>query len=228
MSTPLPTPVSLKWLNMNLYLLASISAFSIVLPATMAVIRYRHIHQRYLPFLCILIIGLLNESLSFILIRLYRTNLVNSNIYTLIEYLGYLWFFFRIQQPTNRWIWGAGTLGILIWILDNGYWNSITTSNSIFRIFSSLVVIWLSIDKVTQLTWNEAADRYKKTDLLLCFSLFAYFTFRGFIHVFKQFSFEHQVEFYIHLWSLLSILNILVNCSFFIAILWIPKSPTTR
>lgn len=143
MSTPLPTPVSLKWLNMNLYLLASISAFSIVLPATMAVIRYRHIHQRYLPFLCILIIGLLNESLSFILIRLYRTNLVNSNIYTLIEYLGYLWFFFRIQQPTNRWIWGACTLGILIWILDNGYWNSISTSNSIFRIFSSLVVIWL-------------------------------------------------------------------------------------
>jgi hypothetical protein len=213
---------------MNYFLFATISAFSICLPTTTALIRCKQIPDRYQPFLLILLLGLLNEGLSFILIRLYHNNLINSNIYTLLEYLLYVWFFLKLNPLTKLSIIVSVISGILIWVLDNLWLHSLMNSNSFFRIFASLLIIWFSIDKLSRLTFNRFTTHYKKTDLLLCFSFLAYFTFRAFIHVFKQFSTSQATNFHIDLWVLLSALNILVNISFFIAILWIPRQqPTT-
>lgn len=208
---------------MNYFMFATISAFSIALPCATGLIRCRHIYQRYRPFLLILLIGLINESLSLLLIGLYNNNLINANIYTLIEYLLYVWFFQIISQLGKKTLWALFISGICVWSFDNLLLHSLTNSNSLFRIIASLIILWLSIDKLSCLTFNGLSDNFKRTDLLLCFSFLAYFTFRGFIHVIRFFSIGCTTEFYIDLWLILCILNLLVNFSFFIAILWIPK-----
>lgn len=208
---------------MNYFMFATISAFSIALPCATGLIRCKHIDRRYTPFLLVLLIGLVNESLSLLLIRLHNNNLINSNIYTLIEYLLYLWFFKLLSSLNGRISATLFIFGFFVWCLDNFILHSLMNSNSIFRIIASLIIVWLSIDKLTRLTLNGFNDRFKKTDLLLCFSFLAYFTFRGFIHVVKFFSIGQTTGFYIDLWVMLCLLNLLVNILFFIAILWIPK-----
>lgn len=202
---------------------ATISAFSILLPCATGLIRCKHIHRRYTPFLIILLLGLINESLSLFLIRLYNNNLINSNIYTLIEYALYLRFFQLLSQLNKKTILLLLLIGIFVWTLDNFILHGVTNSNSIFRIIASFIILWLSIDKLTRITFNGLADKFKNTDLLLCFSFLAYFTFKGFIHVVKFYSIGHSTGFYIDLWVILCVLNLIVNISFFIAILWIPK-----
>ena len=170
-----------------------------------------------------LIVGLLNESVGYLMIRIYRNNLLNSNIYTLVEFVLFLWFFYRIKQQKFIWLLVAGSLGLAAWMLDNLWLHSIMESNSIFRIFSSLIIVWLSIDKITQLILNGIMDPFKKSDLLFCFGFFAYFTYRSFIHIFKLFTLSHPPSFYADFWLILAILNILINITYTIGILWIPK-----
>lgn len=208
---------------MDYFLFATISAFSIVVPTSIVLYRSKQIPGRYLPFMLLLCIGFLNEVLSYSLIINKITNLVNSNIYTLFEYLLYMNLFYRIGTITKKWIPIYFFLGIAIWVTDNLLIHKLTQSNSLFKIGLSLIIIWLSINKLTGLCLNGAADRFKKTDLLLCFSLLAYFTFSSFVHLFNQFAPEQSPEFYIQLWMILALLNILVNITFSIAILWIPK-----
>ncbi len=208
---------------MNYFMFATISAFSIALPSALGLIRCKHIYRRYKPFIFVLFIGLLNESLSLLLIRLHNSNLINSNIYTLIEYLLYVLFFQRISEFNSKSLVFLFTIGVCTWVIDNFLFHNLAQSNSLFRVIASLIILWLSINKLSRLTFNVQPDHFKKTDLLLCFSFLAYFTFRGFIHVIKLFSIGYTTAFYIDLWIILCILNLLVNISFFIAILWIPK-----
>ncbi len=208
---------------MNYFMFATISAFSIALPCAIAVIRCKHINRRYTPLLCVLITGFLNESFSFLMIRLHNNNLIISNIYTLAEYLLYVWFFQILSSLKRKNILLLFFFGICVWVIDNFFLHTITHSNSLFRIITSLIIIWLSIDKLSHLTFSGLADHFKKIDLLLCFSFLVYFTFRGLIHVIKLFSIGYSSAFYIDLWIILCILNLLANISFFIALLWIPK-----
>lgn len=214
---------------MSYFMFATISAFSIALPCALSLIRCKHIYKRYMPFILILCIGLLNEGLSLSLIRLYNSNLINSNIYTLFEYILYLFFFQRISELKNKSLLILFAIGVSTWFTDNFLLHNLMHSNSVFRVIASLIILWLSINKLSLLTFNVLPDHFKKTDLLLCCSFLAYFTFRGFIHVIKLFSIGYTTAFYIDLWIILSILNLLVNISFFIAILWIPKQqPSTQ
>lgn len=220
--------LSSKRIGMNYFLFTTISALSIALPCITGLCRFKQIStSRYLPLLMLLLTGLLNECLSFTMITLHKSNLINANIYTLIEYLLYVWLFYKIREQSWILIIVCLTGGLLVWAADNLVLHNLTSSNSLFRITASLVIIWFSIDKLSQLTFTGAADKYKKVDLLLCFSLLAYFTFRGFIHVFKQFSIGYTSAFQIHLWVILCVLNILVNISLCITILWIPRQQPT-
>lgn len=177
--------------------------------------------------LTLLLTGFLNECLSFIMITWHKSNLINANVYTLIEYLLYVWLFYKIRQQSWTSVIVSLSVGVLVWITDNVLLHDLASSNSLFRILASLIIIWFSIDKLSQLTFIGVTDKYKRVDMLLCFSLLAYFTFRGFIHVFKQFSIGHTPAFQIHLWIILCVLNILVNISLCITILWIPKQQPT-
>ena len=209
---------------MNYFLFTMISALTIVLPCITGLYCYKQITtSRYLPLFILLLTGLINECLSFMMIYWIGSNLVNSNVYTLIEYILYFWLFYKISEHSITHVIIGLFIGFLVWMIDNLILHNLSTSNSLFRIFASLNIIWFSIDKLSQLTINGATSKFKKADLLLCFSLLTYFTFRCFIHIFKQFSLGLSSTFQIHLWLILCILNILVNISLCITILWIPR-----
>lgn len=213
---------------MNYFLFTTISALSIILPCITGLYRWKQLsNKRYFPLAVLLLSGFINEGLSFLMIVSHQSNLANANIYTLIEYLLYCWLFRRIRTYSSTFFMAVVLGGVAVWIVDNIWLHSLTGSNSLFRILASLVIIWFSIDKLSQLTFNGATDRFKKPDLLLCFSLLVYFTFRGFIHIFMRFAICHPPSFHVHLWMILCVFNILVNLSLCITILWIPKQPPT-
>jgi hypothetical protein len=212
---------------MNFYLFSAISAFSITIPCAMAIYSYKQMKTRYNPLLAILFLGFLNETISWLMIQFYGSNLITANVYTLIEFLLYYHLFNRLKKKTKIFSVTILVLGLLVWITDNLILHTLFTSNSLFRLFSSLVIIWYSVEKLAELTLYRVADRFKKPDLLLCFSLLVYFTFKGFIHVVNAFSIVQTPLYFIHLWMILCFLNILVNLSIFIVVLCIPKPQAT-
>lgn len=213
---------------MSYFLFTMISALSIALPCIAGLFHFKQILlKRNLPLFILLFVGLINETISFLMIKCHKPNLLNSNVFTFIEYLIYVWLFMNIRSKGFKSIWIGLFIGITTWVLDNFILHSLYSSNSLFRIVSSLMICWFCIDRLSELTITVVADRFKKIDLLLCLSLLAYFTFRGFILIFKQFAPIQTADFYTDLWIIIATLNILVNISFSIVILCLPKAQRT-
>lgn len=87
-----------------------------------------------------------------ILVNTQHPNLVNSNMYVLLEYALILFIFFRWNDAKNRSRYNLLFLtGLGIWILENLVFNSLQTINAVFRVFYAFIVLYLSINQVNML-----------------------------------------------------------------------------
>lgn len=200
-----------------------VSAASIGIPLVAILFHIRRIGNRYMPFAFYLTIGAANEWLSFYLIRNHQSNIVNSNIYSLLEYGLLLWLFFRVTPQKLSWRLLYVLTGVVIWLLDNFYLHSIRDDNSYFRIFACLTISWLSIEHINLTVFSDRITAYRKTDLLLGIGLFVFFAYSAFLRCFYVVSVGLHISFYMQLWLILSIVNLIANLIFMFAILWIPK-----
>ncbi len=208
---------------MNYFQVAIVSAFSIALPALVILARLPVLYKRYFPLLILFWTGLLNEITSYFVIVYHRNNMLNSNLYTLIEFLLFLWFFYRLNECRKTAYLVPAVAGIVIWIADNRILHSLSQDNTLFRMVSFVFIVYISMDKFTQLLLSGTNVPYRKTDLMLCVSFLVYYTYQAFILIFNIFPMAVSGEFYQRLWVILSLLNIVTNITYTIAILWIPK-----
>lgn len=204
-----------------------VSACSILLPLTAAAGRYRRLSYRYTPLALLLLAGALNELMSYAAAHWWHSNQVNANCYTLIEYLLLLWQLARMDAQKNRILTVAALTGLAIWLADNTWLHGIDQANVWFRMSASLIMVYFSIDAVTQLLLGGSSHILQKTDLALCLSFFVYHTYRSFILLFSFFA-RHPFSLVSRqLWLALAVINILIHITYTIAILWIPKQPST-
>lgn len=204
-----------------------VSACSILVPFTVAVVRYRHFSYRFAPFWFLLLAGTLNELVSYATAHWLHSNQVNANCYTLIEFLLLLWLFQRIGTQKTDTLVLAVAAGLLIWFTDNIGLHGISHSNVLFRISSSVLIVYFSIDEATRLLLAGSANACQKTDLTICLSFFVYHTYRSFILLFSYFAAHPFSIFSRQLWLTLAGINILIHLTYTLAILWIPKQPLT-
>ncbi len=167
--------------------------------------------------------GLANESTSYYLIMNRGNNMISSNIYTLIEFGLFLWFFYGLSNRKAHTYWLLGFSGITLWIADNIFMHDVDGDNTVFRVLSFAIILLLSMNKISRVILNEQKQPYKKTDLLLCISFFMYYTYQGFVTIFNMFPIGVSTEFYTRLWLILAITNLITNIVYTVAILWIPK-----
>src|SRR5688572_29728777 len=75
------------------YTLAVLFSFSIAIAAIIGLVRFKQISPAYYPFLFCIWLAFLNEILNYILARTIGHNIINNNIYALLEALLITWQF---------------------------------------------------------------------------------------------------------------------------------------
>jgi hypothetical protein len=205
---------------MSLYYVSLLSAFSIVVPFTAAISRIKTLGRKYRPMVILLTVGLFNEIVSSIGAQLFKNNALNGNIYVLIEYLLIIWQFQRLNGDLSRTFKiTIISIGVGIWITDNFILHTLAQNNSIFRMLSSLCVVYLSMDKANQLLFFNGPLLSKNTDLLICCGFFSYFLLKTYVEVFNVFTMPVKWTFYENLWGILAIINLLTNILLTLAII---------
>lgn len=212
---------------MNFFLFATISAFSIGIPTLIALCSYKQMKGKYLPLFILLLIGFINEVISLLMIMVMRTNMLASNIYVGIEFVLFTWLFYNLKKQNRLLFIISLLLGTMLWVLDNMIFHTIIQANAVFKLFACVAIIWYCVYKLSELTLNSVVDQFRLVDLLLCFSLLIYFTFKGFILVLHTFSAVSGSMYFIHLSMILCALNIIVNIFLSLVILCIRKSLST-
>lgn len=195
---------------------------SILLAAVIAAARFRSLGPPLYPFIYLTWLALFNETLSLVLIYTIKTNAVNANIYTIIEYL-LLLFQFHHWLGGSKWTYiSLGLSGILFWALDNFVWHSITGNNSFFRAGYAFVIVLLAIRKMNMLIIDSVRPVFRDGIFLICAALIFYNGCRAFMEIFNLFSVTLSTSFEIKIFWLISIVNCIANLTYAIALLCIP------
>lgn len=162
------------------------AGFSISLAAIIGWLRYKNLDPDFFPFLILITMGLVNETISYIVIGMKKSNAVNFNIYTLLELLLLTWQFQKWKLFGKKAIWAKtiALTGIVFWLAENFLVNSIRSFNSYFLIFSAYIIVLMSITMINRLALKENNLLIKNPIFLICLGLLLFFTYAVLVEAF--------------------------------------------
>lgn len=207
---------------MQKYIVSLVLSSSILIPAIAAVVRYKVVLKEYHPFLWLIWLGLFNETVSTVSIYSIRSNAVNGNIYVLLEYGLILLQFYRWDDRKAKIFSVLALLGGAVWLADNFMINHITQNNSVFRVFYSLTIVFLSIDLLNRIIIFESSPVLKNAMFLFGITFLAYYGFKAFVESFNMLHSGLSKDLLKNLWKILYFVNVFANLLYTAAILWIP------
>jgi hypothetical protein len=196
----------------------------ILVPLTIGLLRIRKMHSSYYPFLALIILGTLAELASYVSKKLYQTNAVVSNIYSLLECMLILYQFYRwrLYNKPHTWYLILPALLLLTWITENLVFMYITQFGPVFRVSYAFVIVMLSINEINYLITHENRQLFKNARFLICLGFIIFFLYQIlFEGAFLMADSNPQISKRIS--ALSSYINMLVNLIYAVAMLLIPE-----
>lgn len=209
---------------MNYYLRLALNLL-IIVPAIVGWVRFSKISPAFLPFLLFIWIGTLNEIYSAIIVNFFHQyNLINSNIYMLVEVCLLLWQFKRLNLfdtqifnfllLTCNVVWLADTILVTRLSLD---------SNNYSRIFFSFLIVLLSIGMLNQQLLKERKNLLRGAIFIICIGFILMFTYSLLIGSFFLYKVNMSNTFQRNISLIFVFMNLFCNMVYAIAILLMPK-----
>ena len=208
---------------MNFYLRVLLS-LTILFPAIIGIIRFKKINDAYYPFIIYIWVGAINELLSVILLIWRYSNIINLNVYLLIEAMLLmwqftLWRFFGKSKILRKLLYAAL---LSFWLTENFLLYSITRYDSYFTIFYSTIFTFISISSINQLIVTERKSLLQNPKFIICAAFVIYFTIVILSEVFWLYGVSQSVAFSNYVISISNITNFIAIILYTLAILWMP------
>ncbi len=205
--------------------IAIILSYSIAIAGIFAVIRFKHTTRFYHPFLFFIWTALASEIINDICIRFFHSTEVNSNIYTLIEFLLIVWLFAQWNSiyTDKKFYYTILVIGFAVWVLDNLLLYSLQHQNSIFRIFYAILFVYLSIMQINKLIFSSEKNIVYNSQFIICIAFLIYFSYKATFEIFFLVQVGWSNNFYVQLFTIFVFVNLFSNILYAFAVLCIPK-----
>jgi len=200
-------------------------SLSIWLAAMFSIYKITNISRKFYPFILLIWIAALNETLSVILYKNGYYNIINSNIYSLLESFLLLWFFHELNSfKNNKWI---VILLSIIYVFAWSWHNLVlhkfrTQFNSEFIIIYAFPVVLLSVTTINKLLMQKK-DILRNSIFLICSGLLIFFTFNVIINIFYIYGLKLSDYVTGRIYDILSCINLLCNLIYALAVLCMTK-----
>jgi hypothetical protein len=198
--------------------------FSYLIAIYIGLVRFKHILKSYRPFIFWLCLAFTSELISRIVIVTGHSNAIIGNIYVLLEFPLILWLFknWGIHQRKNKFYFILLIAGVGVWTWDSLINHPITHFSSIYRIFYSFVIIFLSIDQINYIITTERKNILRNSRFLICSSWLIFFTYKAVMESFLLFELNLSKQFWGNFFTIFRILILSLNLVYAVATLWIP------
>jgi hypothetical protein len=208
---------------MHKYALSIFLNHSIILPAILSLIRYKAIKRNFYPFVYLIWIGSVNETVSLVLDYTIRNNALNSNVYVVAEFFIILYQFKKWNEDeSGKKYFVLGCIGLMIWIADNFVMNTISQNNSLFRASYSLIIVLLSVGQLSKIIVFGRGILLGNAMFIICLTFLFYFSAKAFVESLNAFHLGLSRTVLMNLWVMLYFVNFISNILYAIAVLCIP------
>ncbi|MGN6802650.1 MAG: hypothetical protein ACTHJN_12160 [Ginsengibacter sp.] len=207
---------------MNYMIFAIICSHSILIPAVLALFRMKKVLKDFYPFIILLWLGLLNETISLAFLYTRQANAVNSNIFTLVEFLLILYQFYRwdLLRPLDCLVLAVVLTGV--WSADNFWLNSITDNNSLFRFVYSMTILFLCLGQIARIMILQDLWFKGNAVFLICITFIFFYAFKAWVESFNMLHLGLSETFRSKLWLTLNLVDLITNLSLTVAVIWMP------
>jgi hypothetical protein len=199
----------------------------VIIPLAIGLIRFNRTVVSFQPFLLLLSLAFLSETISFICISVLQTsNAVPLNLYGLAESIVVIYQFFVWGTLRRKRLLFIGLLSSIagIWIIENIVFNKIETFSPYFRVTYAFITVLLSINEINYLIVKDNKALFRNARFLVCL---------GFIIIFI-YQIIYEASMFIGSDTVLSLriifmfnyINAFVNLIYAIAVLCIPVKPS--
>ena len=139
------------------YTLVVILSFTIAIPAFVGWGRLKRIDPAYFPFIAMLTLAFMNETISFFVTRNGHSNAINSNIYALAEGLLITMLFYKIGLfKTKRTLYYSLLIFLVVlWIADKYIISDIQHFSSYYALGSAFIYVLMSVSMINRITLVE-------------------------------------------------------------------------
>lgn len=207
---------------MNFTLNAALSLL-IGVPAILACVRFRKTAPSFRPFLLLVIAGFVNELVSLFLILRGHENIVNYNVYALVESVLLLWQFARWEVFRSRRMYLAFQAAFfLLWCWESFVFSDLTLVNSYHLIAYSFAVTLLSITVLNRTMFETSFPLFRNPVFLVCFGLAIFCTYSVMLELFWLYGLNGYTRFRVLVLSVQTYVNLFANLVFTLAVLWSP------
>jgi hypothetical protein len=208
----------------NWFVFNMVSSLSVAPAAALGIYHLRRIATRFIPFVIITWLGLLSELVSLYCIFLNGSNACTSNVYVLVEFLLFVWLFYRWQYQATKLVYIVMVVvGLVVWLIDNILVNTLNQFNAGFRVFYAFVIVVFSIQKAKDIVGHESRLLTKHSQFWLCMAFILFYSFKAFLESFYLFDIGASRTFFIRLFFVMQLVNLFTNIIFAIVYLWMPK-----
>lgn len=213
---------TIESVNMTSFAFILVASYSIAIAAIIGLIRLPVMHYSYRPFLLIILLSLINEVVSHLLIYYRKSNAINNNLIGPLDVLLWLWQFRRwnvIKQLLH-----ISTMVMLycLWVTENIFLDKLNTFSSFFAIVFSYVMVIFSIRLVTTQINEQQEKLLSNAKFLIGCGSILFFTYRILVESFYLQDAQSSNDFLSNVFSILALINLIVNLLFAMAVLWIP------
>ncbi len=201
---------------------------SVVFPLVIGLVRYKQIRHTYQPFVLYIVISFLTEMMSYFLIRIYHTNLVLLNIFSLLECIVLVVQFHRwgfLKEKKNFFL----LLSILFacWTVENFIISDISNINRIFLIAYSFMLVILSIREINRAMILGTLSLYDNARFIICIGIIIYFTFSIITQTFNYFGYDFSKNFINAVFAISVYANLITNIIYAFGMYYIPEETNT-
>lgn len=199
-----------------------ICSHSILIPAILALFRIKVVLKDFYPFIILLWLGLLNETISLAFLYTRKANAINSNIFTLVEFLLILYQFYRwgLLRPVDYLFFAVVLTGV--WITDNFWLNNIRDNNSLFRFVYSMIILMLCLGQIARIMVLQDLWFKGNAVFLICLTFIFFYAFKGWVESFNMLHLGLSETFRSKLWLTLNMVDLITNLSLTVAVIWMP------
>jgi hypothetical protein len=205
------------------FVLNSMFSLSIAISAIIGWIRFKKIEPAFFPFLCLLWLGMVNETLSITLAMSGHSNACNYNVFSLVEALLVTWQFRRWNLFSHRFFYPVMQLVLIMsWLFINFILGHIYVFNSWFFILHAILIVVLSINMMNRVIFEDPGNIFRNPVFLISMGLIIYFTYSILVEVFWLYGLNKSREFRINIYAILAYINLFTNLMFALATIWMP------
>jgi hypothetical protein len=207
----------------NVFILAG--SYSIAIAAVIGLIRFRKLSAAYQPFILLTITSFLSEVISHMVIVHKKSNAAVINVFGIFDAFLWLWQFSlwdNNRKNGKRFRIAAIALGSL-WIAENIAFGKFFVFGSVYPLtFSFLMVIFSAIQMSRQIA-IERANLFTTPEFVICCGAVLFYTYRILIECFYANGIRGSEIFLGSLFTILSLINFIVNLLYALVVLWIPE-----